>query len=169
MAPYETLYKRWCRSLVGWFDPREARLSGTDLVCDALNKVNLIHERLHTTQSRQKSYADNKARDAYYGDLSHVLDISTVQLDEDLTYDVEPVSILDRQIQKLRSKKIVSVKVHWRGQPIEENCSCRCKSTYVAREPQKRAGLLVRRNPQMQNFGRRSGPADADEGPQKKK
>ncbi|XP_070045605.1 uncharacterized protein [Nicotiana tomentosiformis] len=47
----------------------------------------------------------------YYGDLSHVLDFSTVQLDEDLTYVEELVVILDRQVQKLRSKNIASVKV----------------------------------------------------------
>ncbi|XP_070009845.1 uncharacterized protein [Nicotiana sylvestris] len=38
----------------------------------------------------------------YYSDLSHILDFSTVQLDGDLTYDVEPVAILERQVQKLR-------------------------------------------------------------------
>ncbi|XP_070054162.1 uncharacterized protein [Nicotiana tomentosiformis] len=47
----------------------------------------------------------------YFGDLSHVLDFSTVQLDEDLTYDVEPMAILGRQVRKLKSKNIASVKV----------------------------------------------------------
>ncbi|XP_070045533.1 uncharacterized protein [Nicotiana tomentosiformis] len=56
----------------------------------------------------------------YYGDLSHVLDFSTVQLDGDLTYDVELMTILDRQVQNLRSENIASVKVQWRGQPVEE-------------------------------------------------
>ncbi|XP_070025819.1 uncharacterized protein [Nicotiana sylvestris] len=56
----------------------------------------------------------------FIGDLSHVLDFSTVQLDVDLTYDVELVAILERQVQKLRSKDIASAKVQWRGQPIEE-------------------------------------------------
>ncbi|XP_070032116.1 uncharacterized protein [Nicotiana tomentosiformis] len=56
----------------------------------------------------------------YYVEASHILDFSTVQLDEDLTYDVEPTTILDRQIRKLRSKNIASVKVHWRGQPVKE-------------------------------------------------
>ncbi|XP_070013609.1 uncharacterized protein [Nicotiana sylvestris] len=58
MAPYEPLYGRRCRSLVGWFEPCEARLLGTDLVQDELDKVKLILERLCTMQSRQKSYAD---------------------------------------------------------------------------------------------------------------
>ncbi|XP_070034508.1 uncharacterized protein [Nicotiana tomentosiformis] len=50
-------------------------------------------------------------RRKYYGDPSHVLNFSIVQLDGDLTYDVEPVAILDRQVQKLRSKNITLVNV----------------------------------------------------------
>ncbi|XP_070003942.1 uncharacterized protein [Nicotiana sylvestris] len=56
----------------------------------------------------------------YIGDPSHILDFSTVQLDDDLTFDVEPVAILGRQVQKLRSKDIASVKVQWKGRPVEE-------------------------------------------------
>ncbi|XP_070034435.1 uncharacterized protein [Nicotiana tomentosiformis] len=56
----------------------------------------------------------------YHGDPSHVLDFSSVQLDKDLSYVEELVAILDRQVQKPRSKKIASMKVHWRGQPVEE-------------------------------------------------
>ncbi|XP_070014068.1 uncharacterized protein [Nicotiana sylvestris] len=56
----------------------------------------------------------------YYGDPSHVLDFSIVQLGGDLTYDVEPVTILDRHVRKLKSKNIASVKVQRRGQPVEE-------------------------------------------------
>ncbi|XP_019258696.1 PREDICTED: uncharacterized protein LOC109236910 [Nicotiana attenuata] len=47
----------------------------------------------------------------YYGDPSHVLNFNTVQLDGDLTYDMEPVAIFDRQVRKWRSKNIASVKV----------------------------------------------------------
>ena len=56
----------------------------------------------------------------YLGDSSHVLDFSMVQLDDDLTYDVELVAILGRQVRRLRSKDIASVKVQWRGRPVEE-------------------------------------------------
>ncbi|XP_070017322.1 uncharacterized protein [Nicotiana sylvestris] len=188
MAPYKALYGRWCHSPVGWFEPGEAKLIGTDLVRDVLEKVKMIQDRLRTTQSRQKSYADRKVCDAaftveervlhrispvkgvmrfkmkgklnpryigpfeilkrireiayklaflpslyavhpvfnvsmlrkYYSDPSHVLDFSTVQLDEDLTCIEEHVAILDRQVRKLRSKDIASVKVQWRGYPVEE-------------------------------------------------
>ncbi|XP_070005741.1 uncharacterized protein [Nicotiana sylvestris] len=47
----------------GWFEPGEAKLYCTNLVQDALEKVKIIQERLRTTQSRQKSYTDQKARD----------------------------------------------------------------------------------------------------------
>lgn len=63
MAPFEALYGQRCRSPIGWFEPGEAKLYGTDLVKDALEKVKLIQERLRTAQSRQKSYADQKACD----------------------------------------------------------------------------------------------------------
>ncbi|XP_070013990.1 uncharacterized protein [Nicotiana sylvestris] len=56
----------------------------------------------------------------YHGDLSHVLDFSSVQLNKDLSYVEEPVEILDRQVRKLRSKNIASVKVQWRGLPVKE-------------------------------------------------
>ncbi|XP_070024807.1 uncharacterized protein [Nicotiana sylvestris] len=163
MAPYKALYGRWCRSPVGWFEPGKARLLGTNLVQDALDKVKLIQDRHRTVQSRQKTYANRKVHDVAYmvgekvllkispmkgvmrlgkkGKLStlyivafevlqrigevayklvfppslssvhpvfhvsilqkyvvnpsHVLYLSTIQLDGDLTYDVEPVAILD--------------------------------------------------------------------------
>ncbi|XP_070019344.1 uncharacterized protein [Nicotiana sylvestris] len=56
----------------------------------------------------------------YIGDPFHVLDFSAVQLDVDLTYDMEPVAILGRQVRKLRSKYIASVKAQWRGRSVEE-------------------------------------------------
>jgi len=56
----------------------------------------------------------------YIGDPSHVLDFSTVQLDDDLIYDVERVAFFERQVRKLMSKDIASVNVQWRGRPVEE-------------------------------------------------
>ncbi|XP_075097958.1 uncharacterized protein LOC142175272 [Nicotiana tabacum] len=56
----------------------------------------------------------------YHDDKSHVLDFSTVKLDENLTYEEELVAIVDRQVRKLRSKEILFLKVFWKGKPIEE-------------------------------------------------
>uniref|UniRef100_A0A1S4CW11 Tf2-1-like SH3-like domain-containing protein n=1 Tax=Nicotiana tabacum TaxID=4097 RepID=A0A1S4CW11_TOBAC len=63
MAPYEALYGRKCRSPIGWFDVGETKLLGPELVQQAVEKVKLIQERLCTSQSRQKSYSDNRRRD----------------------------------------------------------------------------------------------------------
>ena len=41
-------------------------------------------------------------------------------LDQNLTFEEEPITILDRQIRKLRSKEIASVKVQWKHRPVEE-------------------------------------------------
>ncbi|XP_070013268.1 uncharacterized protein [Nicotiana sylvestris] len=56
----------------------------------------------------------------YVGNPSHVFGHQHFQLDGDLTYDVEPVASFDRQVQKLRSKNVASMKVQWR---VPGDCS----------------------------------------------
>ncbi|WMV41669.1 hypothetical protein MTR67_035054 [Solanum verrucosum] len=63
MAPYKALYRRRCRSPIGWFEVGEAALIGPNSVHEVMEKVQLIRDRLKTTQSRQKSYADVRRRD----------------------------------------------------------------------------------------------------------
>ena len=63
MAPYETLYGHRCRSSVGWFGVGETTLIGPDSVLYAMEKVQLIRDRLKTAQSRQKSYAYVRRRE----------------------------------------------------------------------------------------------------------
>ena len=46
MASFEALYERRCCLPIGWFKSKEAKLIGSDLVADALQKVKLIRERL---------------------------------------------------------------------------------------------------------------------------
>ncbi|XP_070056903.1 uncharacterized protein [Nicotiana tomentosiformis] len=115
MAPFEALYGRRCRLPIGWFEPDDARLYGNNLVKDALENKKLIKERLRTTQS-------------------HVLDYSTVQLDESLGYEEEPFAIFDKHIHQLRSKKISAVKVQWRDQPVKED-TCETKEVMQSRYP----------------------------------
>ena len=58
MAPYEALYGRPCRSPTCWLEAGESSLFGPEIVLETTEKIQLIWERLRTTQSRQKSYAD---------------------------------------------------------------------------------------------------------------
>ena len=43
-----------------------------------------------------------------------------VLLDENLSYEEDPVAILDREVHKLRSREIASIKVQWKNRPVEE-------------------------------------------------
>ncbi|XP_069151802.1 uncharacterized protein [Solanum lycopersicum] len=47
----------------------------------------------------------------YILDESHVLSLDFVELGPDLTFEKEPIAILDRQIRNLRTKEIALVKV----------------------------------------------------------
>ncbi|XP_019257870.1 PREDICTED: uncharacterized protein LOC109236107 [Nicotiana attenuata] len=53
-------------------------------------------------------------------DSSQVLEAPTIPLDEKLSYEEEPMTIIDRQVRNLRSKEIAFVKVLWRNHTVEE-------------------------------------------------
>ena len=56
----------------------------------------------------------------YIPDPSHVLIEQPVEIQENLTYEEEPVQILDRREQVLCNKTIPLVKVLWRSNSVEE-------------------------------------------------
>ncbi|XP_070009724.1 uncharacterized protein [Nicotiana sylvestris] len=148
MAPFEALYVRRCKSSIGWFEVGEAELIGPDLVHQAMEKVNIIKERLKTAQSHQKSYSNVRRRDLEFkeddsvelppemslvhrvfhvsmlkkvvGDPSAIVPVKTIKVNEAQSYEEILVAILDRQVWKLRNKEIAFVKVLWRNQQVEE-------------------------------------------------
>ncbi|KAL0561448.1 hypothetical protein IC582_001876 [Cucumis melo] len=63
MAPFEALYGRCCRSPVCWDEVGEQRLMGPELVQSTNEAIQKIRSRMHTAQSRQKSYADVRRKD----------------------------------------------------------------------------------------------------------
>ncbi|XP_059289532.1 uncharacterized protein LOC132043068 [Lycium ferocissimum] len=56
----------------------------------------------------------------HHADGTYICHCDSILLDENLTYEEVPIVILDRQVQKLRSKEIPSLKVKWKHRPIEE-------------------------------------------------
>ena len=54
------------------------------------------------------------------GDPSRVFPVEDIQVTEELTYEEQPVAILDHQVRKLRNKEVASVKVLWRNHNREE-------------------------------------------------
>ena len=64
---YEALHERRCQSPIHWKEVEERKILITNTILwmeDTIDKVNLIGQRMTTTQDRQKSYAEN-----YYKDL----------------------------------------------------------------------------------------------------
>ena len=61
-APYQALYGRRFRSPIGWFIVGEAGLIGLYIYYQAMEKVNVIQERLNIAQSHHKSYSDVRRR-----------------------------------------------------------------------------------------------------------
>ena len=56
----------------------------------------------------------------YISDPSHVLEAPEIELRDDLSYEEQPVQILDREEKELRNKTISLVKVLWRNHLVEE-------------------------------------------------
>ncbi|XP_059289767.1 uncharacterized protein LOC132043280, partial [Lycium ferocissimum] len=94
---------------------RRVRPWSRDLLRESLEKVKVIQAKLLAAQSRQKEYADRQVRD-----LEVWREKRSIVEEENLTYEEEPVAISDRDVHKLRSKEIVSVKVQWKNRPVEE-------------------------------------------------
>ena len=57
----------------------------------------------------------------YQGDGNYIIRWDSVLLDENLSYEEEPVAVLDREVRKLRSKEIASIKVQWKDRPVKES------------------------------------------------
>ena len=72
-------------------------------------KLSRIHNVFHVSMLRK-----------YVSDPSHILEASPFELDENLTFEVQLVGIVDQGIKELRNKVILMVKVLWRSDTIEE-------------------------------------------------
>ena len=57
----------------------------------------------------------------YHGDGNYIIRCDSVLLDENLSYEEEPVAILDIEVRKLRSREIAFIKVQWKNRPVEES------------------------------------------------
>ena len=57
-APFEVLYGRKCRMPLNWSEIGKRQLFGPDMIQEAEEQVRIIHEKLKTAQSCQKSQYD---------------------------------------------------------------------------------------------------------------
>ena len=58
--PFEILYKRRCRTPVCWGEVGQRVMGSIEEVVKTIEMIQQVRSRLHTTQSRQKSYADKR-------------------------------------------------------------------------------------------------------------
>uniref|UniRef100_UPI0030D6F8C9 hypothetical protein n=1 Tax=Picosynechococcus sp. (strain ATCC 27264 / PCC 7002 / PR-6) TaxID=32049 RepID=UPI0030D6F8C9 len=72
-------------------------------------ELSKVHDVFHVSLLRK-----------YIPDPTHILETQPIQINEDLSYEEEPVQILDRKEQVLRTKTIPLVKVLWRNHQAEE-------------------------------------------------
>jgi hypothetical protein len=74
MAPFEALYGRKCRTPLNWSETRKSQVFGPNIIREAEEQVQLIHDRLKAAQSRQKSYANPKRRELVFnvGDFAYL-------------------------------------------------------------------------------------------------
>ena len=68
-----------------------------------------LHDVFHVSMLRK-----------YRSDESHILPVQEIQVQEDLSYNEEPKTILDREVKQLRKKQVPLVKVLWQHHGREE-------------------------------------------------
>jgi transposase InsO family protein len=73
MSLFEALYGRKCRTPLYWDQTSERQFFGPEIIQEAEEHVQLIRENLRTTQSRQKSYVDNRRRQLEFKEGDHVI------------------------------------------------------------------------------------------------
>ncbi|GJX36140.1 putative reverse transcriptase domain-containing protein [Tanacetum coccineum] len=139
-APFKALYEQKCRSPVIWAEVGENQLIGLEIVQETTGKIVQIKERLKTARSRQKSYADKRRKPLEFKvgdrvllkelscihDTFHVsklkkclaesdvqVPLEEIVIDENLCFVEEPIEIVERDVKKLKRRRIPLVKVRW--------------------------------------------------------
>ncbi|GKB60631.1 putative reverse transcriptase domain-containing protein [Tanacetum coccineum] len=128
----------------------EGQLIGLEIMQEMTKKIIQIKDRLKTTRSRQKSYADKRRKPLEFKvgdrvllkvspwkgvlpqelscihDTFHVsnlkkclaesdvqVPLEEIKIDENLRFVEEPIEIGERDVKKLKRRRIPLVKVHW--------------------------------------------------------
>ncbi|GKA45488.1 putative reverse transcriptase domain-containing protein [Tanacetum coccineum] len=142
-APFKALYGWKCRSPICWSEVGDSQLTGPDLVRETTKKIVQIKNRLLTTRSRQKSYADIRCKPMEFsvGDMvmlkvspwkrvirfskrgklspwcladeNLIIPLEEIQLDDKLHFIEELVEIMDREVKQLKQSRIPIIKVRW--------------------------------------------------------
>ncbi|KAI3776319.1 hypothetical protein L1987_46095 [Smallanthus sonchifolius] len=112
-------------------DMLRACLYGPEIVLETTEKVIQIKDRLNAARDRQKNHADRRRKPLefnvgdnillkvspwkgiFFADASLVIPLQDVEVDEKLKFVEQPLQIEDMQENKLKRKKLMTVKVKW--------------------------------------------------------
>ncbi|XP_012448853.2 uncharacterized protein LOC105772052 [Gossypium raimondii] len=72
-------------------------------------KLDRIHDVFHVSMLK-----------CYRSDPTHIVPVEEIDVRLDLTFEEEPVQILDREVKVLRRNSILLVKILWRNHSTEE-------------------------------------------------
>ena len=66
----------------------------------------------------------------FLGDPSSIVPVKGLEVDEDLSYEKDPVDILDRQVKWLRNKEVAIVNAFWRYH-LDEGATWEAKADII--------------------------------------
>ncbi|GJR81143.1 putative reverse transcriptase domain-containing protein [Tanacetum coccineum] len=123
-APFEALYGRKCRSPVIWTGVGESQHIGPEIMQETTEKIIQIKERLKAARSRKKSYADRSRKPLEFkvgdrvllkclADSDVQVPLEEIEIDENLRFIEEPIEIVERDVKRLKRRRIPLVKVRW--------------------------------------------------------
>ncbi|XP_028963380.1 uncharacterized protein LOC126629798 [Malus sylvestris] len=110
MSHFKALYGKSCRAPFCWSKVCERVLVGPEIIDETTQNIQVFLKL-----SLWKG-------DVRFGkkDPSHVIPHQPLEINPDLTYDEEPMTILDWKDKVLRNKTVCMVKVLWRNHLVEE-------------------------------------------------
>ncbi|XP_073005666.1 uncharacterized protein [Typha latifolia] len=125
MPPYEALYGRRCWTPISWDEVGERKIESSELIQEIIDKV----RKKGDVQFGRKG----KLSPRYIGPYEilerigineiftlSVLKEEPIQLKKDLSYEEQPIRIIDRCVNMLRRRNVPMVKVLWRNHGVEE-------------------------------------------------
>nr|GEW32537.1 reverse transcriptase domain-containing protein [Tanacetum cinerariifolium] len=110
-ASFEALYGKKCRLPGCWSEVGDSQLTGPKLICETMEKIIQIKNRLLTTRSQQKNYADVRQKPMEFDvgvntprcdeDRLELMELTIFLLPSDKKVRIE-VSAVDQQVYALR-------------------------------------------------------------------
>ncbi|CAN6706957.1 unnamed protein product [Malus baccata var. baccata] len=127
MSQFEALYGRSCRTPLCWSEVGERVLEGPKIVDETTQNIQSLADRHATDRVYDVGNLVFLKLSPWRGvvrfgkkDPSHVIPPQPLEINPNLTYDEEPVTILDWKDKVLRNKTVSLVKVLWRNHSVEE-------------------------------------------------